>query len=99
MKKASNPYFNWEDQVYREFMMGVLRLLEPRTEEKGTIIYLTIQEVEEMFIIMNGTVDVGFEESRTTKYVLRLPNRNVIGAYNCTFNKKTIFMYKASSNI
>lgn len=52
-----------------------------------------------MFFIMKGTVDVGFEISRTAKYVLRLPSRNVIGAFNCTFNKKTMFIYKASSNI
>jgi hypothetical protein len=80
-------------------MMGVIRLLEPRTEEQGTIIYVTIQEVEEMFFIMKGSVDVGFEESRTSKYVLRLAKRNVIGAFNCTFNKKTLFMYKASQRI
>ena len=98
-KKTSNPYYNWEDQVYREFMIGVLRLLEPRSEDNGTMIYLTIQEVEEMFFIMNGTIDIGFEESRTTKYVLRLPKRNVIGAFNCTFNKKTLFMYKVSKKI
>jgi len=48
---------------------------------------------------MKGTVDVGFEISRSAKYVLRLPKRNVIGAFNCTFNKKTMFIYKASSNI
>ena len=28
--KKSQPYYDWDDQVYREFMMGVLRLLEPR---------------------------------------------------------------------
>tara|TARA_B110000285_G_scaffold217775_1_gene266525 strand:- start:525 stop:830 length:306 start_codon:yes stop_codon:yes gene_type:complete len=97
--KVQNPYYNWEDQVYREFMMKVITLLEPRTEDKGTIIYVTIQEVEEMFFIMKGTVDIGFEESRNTKYVLRLAKRNVIGAFNCTFNKKTLFMYKASQRI
>lgn len=48
---------------------------------------------------MDGTVDIGFEVSRHAKYVLRLPKRNVIGAFNCTFNKKTMFIYKASSDL
>jgi hypothetical protein len=86
IRHSTNPYYYWEDQVCREFMIGVLRLLEPRSEDKETMIYFTIQDVEEMFFIMNGSIDVGFEESRTTKYVLRLTKRNVIGAYNCTFN-------------
>ena len=97
--RKTQPYYDWDDQIYREFMMGVLRLLEPRQEEKETIIYLSIEDVDEMFFIMNGTVDIGFEVSRDTKYVLRLPKRNVIGAFNCTFNKKTLFKYKVSKRI
>ena len=52
-----------------------------------------------MFFIMDGTIDIGFEISRDTKYVLRLPKRNVIGAFNCTFDKKTLFKYKVSRKI
>jgi hypothetical protein len=37
-----NPIYNWEDQIYRDFMMGLLRFLEPRKEEKGTIIFKSL---------------------------------------------------------
>lgn len=80
-------------------MLGVLRLLEPRFVKKEEVIYLAIEEVEEMYFIMDGTVDIGFECSRKAKFVLRLPKRNVIGAFNATFNKKTMFIYKASSEV
>lgn len=53
-------------------MMGLMMMLEPRTEQKGTIIYKSIEVVDEMFFIMNGSVDVGFEISRNAKYCIRL---------------------------
>lgn len=80
-------------------MMGILRLLEPRQLDKGSIIYLSVEEVHELFFIMSGCVDIGFEISRKAIYILRLPKRNVIGAYNCTFNQKTMFIYKVSATV
>ena len=61
-------------------------MLEPRQEEVGKVIFKSILEVDEMFFIMKGTIDVGYELDRAPKYCLRLKQRNVIGAYNCTFN-------------
>lgn len=52
-----------------------------------------------MFFIMNGSIDIGYEVDRLPKYCVRLKKRNVIGAYNCTFNKKTLFIYKVSSDM
>lgn len=40
-----DPFYSWEDQIYREFMMGVLNMLEPRIQKKGSIIYETVQIV------------------------------------------------------
>ena len=48
---------------------------------------------------MSGSIDVGFEFDRDPKYCIRLKKRNVIGAYNCTFNKKTLFIYKVSNEL
>lgn len=38
----TDPYYSWEDQSYRDFMMGVLYLLEPRYEKKDELIYRTV---------------------------------------------------------
>lgn len=74
-------------------MIGVLELLQPRAEKKGVLIYGALQATDEMYFIMGGAVDVGFEVNKTNKYCLRLKKGNVIGAYNCTFEQKTLYSY------
>ena len=53
-------------------MIDILNKLEPRTEPAGKILYMTIEEVQEIFFIVKGSIEVGFELSRTPKYVVRL---------------------------
>ena len=53
-----------------------------------------MEEVEEIFFILHGSIEIGFEISRQPKYVLRLTQGGVIGIYNVTFNKKTLFNYR-----
>lgn len=48
---------------------------------------------------MKGTVYIGFDVNRREKFVVSFQDKVVIGAYNCTFNKKTIFVYKAKSDV
>lgn len=48
---------------------------------------------------MRGCLDVGYDISYKTKYCLRLSSGAVIGAYNCTFNKKALFKYKVSKTL
>jgi len=85
--------YSWVDQVYRDFMIGVIRILEPRAEKSGAAIYNALQTTDEMYFIMKGAVDVGFELNKKIKYCLRLKKGNVIGAFNCTFEQKTLYSY------
>ena len=43
--KSDNEFFTWEDQVYRDFMIELLQNLEPRHEEKGTVLYRELEEI------------------------------------------------------
>ena len=52
-----------------------------------------------MFFITKGSVDIGYEISRETNYVLRVRDGKEIGAYECTFKKKPIFTYKAFTDL
>jgi CRP-like cAMP-binding protein len=78
-------------------MIRVTECLEPRCVPAGTIIFRTVEDVDEIFFINKGAIDIGFEISRQSKYVIRLDKGGVIGIYNVTFDKKTIFIYKVSS--
>lgn len=78
-------------------MIKIVRVLEPRLLHRGTIIYQTVEEVEEIFFIEKGSVDIGFEISRESKYVIRLKKGGVVGIFNVTFDKKTVFKYRVKS--
>jgi hypothetical protein len=58
-----------------------------------------VEDVEEMYFIMNGSVNIGFEFNRQIKNVIRLTRGSVIGAYNCTMDKKTIFNYSVHRDL
>ena len=75
-------------------MIEVISYLEPRYAEPYKLLYRTIEEVNSIFFIVKGSVEVGFEVNRDPKYVLRLTKGGVFGIYNVTFNKKTMFTYR-----
>ena len=58
-----------------------------------------LEEIQEVIFVQQGTVHVGFEINRKEKFVVQFANKVVIGAYNCAVNKKTIFIYKAVSDV
>ena len=93
----SIKYFTWADQTYREFMMGILQNLEPRRESKGAILYEELEEIAEIFFVSKGTMDIGYEINRIKKFVLRYHDKTVVGAYNCCFNKRSMFIYRCKS--
>ena len=77
-------------------MMDIVQKLEPRMEQPGVILYKTVDEVDEIFFISTWCVDIGFEISRVSKYVVRLSGGGVVGAFGATFNQKTLFIYKVA---
>jgi hypothetical protein len=41
---------------------------------------------------------VGFDINKIRKYVYRYDSKYVIGAYNCTFNERSLFVYRCRTN-
>lgn len=87
-------YYTWEDTEYRDFMMELLTKLEPRFENAGSILFEELDEINEIFFVSKGQVDIGYELNKTKKFVIRYTDKTVVGGYNCTFSKKAIFVYK-----
>ena len=75
-------------------MIQMLQSLEPRYEKRGTILFEELEEISEILFINKGMVDVGYEINKQKKYCIRHTDKVVIGAYNCTFNKRAVFIYK-----
>ena len=99
VQSKATPFYDWDMLIYKEFMMTILNLLEPRLRSKESIVYQTVEDVEEMYFIMKGSVNIGFEFNRNIINVVRLRQGCAIGAYNCTFDKKTIFNYSVNSRL
>jgi CRP-like cAMP-binding protein len=72
MHYSRSVCYTWEDQNYRDLMIKIVRTLEPRRLEAGKIIYKTLEEVDEIYFIEKGAVDIGFEINREPNYVIRL---------------------------
>jgi hypothetical protein len=88
-------FLTFDDPLYQQLMTELMLNLEPRQEPAGTIIFPTNVETNEMFFLNSGAIDIGFELNNQAKYCIRLQKGTVVGAFNCTFNKKTMFIYKA----
>ena len=62
--KRGACYFTWDDPIYRGFMMGLLKHLEPRFVQKNTILYQELEEIQEIFFQDYGIIDIGYEINR-----------------------------------
>jgi CRP-like cAMP-binding protein len=89
-------YYTWYDQHYRKFMEALLYSMEPRREERGEILFDELDEVNEVFFIERGQIDIGFEINRKKQYVFRLSQDVQVGSYNVTFDKRSRYIFKAS---
>jgi hypothetical protein len=83
-----------EDQDYAEFIIRILRALEPKIETEESMLFEELDEINEVIFILDGVIDLGFQINKIKRYVLRFDCNFVIGAYNCTFNERSSFIYK-----
>ena len=72
----------------------VLEHLEPRFTPKGSY-FFDKREVREVLFVIKGKVDVGYMYNNKEKFVLRYEDATVLGAYNCSFNMRTDWIYLA----
>ena len=50
-----NAFYSWQDFEYKEFMIDILQSLEPRCEEKNSILINELDEQNEVLFFNNGT--------------------------------------------
>ena len=80
-------------------MLMVLTFLEPRFEQKHTIIVGELEEFNELIFVSRGTVVIGYEINKKKIYCIKYSNKCVIGAFEVTFNQRSAFIYTALTNI
>ena len=73
--------------------------MEPFFEHKHKYIHRELQDVGEVFFLEKGFIDIGFELNKKDRPVLRVKKGAIIGGYNCTFNTKTMYVYKCATRV
>lgn len=69
---------------------------------EGTILFEELGEINEIIFFRDGILEVGYDINKIRKYVYRYESKYVIGAkvftYNCTFNERSLFVYRCKTN-
>ena len=97
--QQQHSYFKWTDEVYSEFMICLMKFLEPRTYKVGSVIHEELSEVEECLFVLKGSYFVGYEINKIRKMRLHFPPGTVIGGFESTFNVQSMFIYKCKNEI
>ena len=98
IKNPQGQNYTWKDVIYRDFMMQFLRDLDPWHVHSESIIFDELDDINEVIFIRKGIVEIGYEMNKKKKFVVRYEDKVTIGAFNCTFNMRIIFVYKAKTD-
>lgn len=96
---SSNTFYTWKDTQYRDFMMQMLRKLEPRYEPAGTILVDELDEMTEIIFVYEGDINIGYEINKQKKYCYKFKDKCVIGSYGINFDQRACFIYQASTKM
>ena len=64
-KKMLHTCFTWGDEKFVNFMIQILRTLEPRFYTANAVIYEELEEILEMTFLMKGGFRIGYEINKT----------------------------------
>jgi hypothetical protein len=70
----------------------------PRHIFHQEIIYNELDDVEEVLFFEKGSYDLGYEINKKRIYKLRFKTDMVIGQFYCSFERKSMFICKASTD-
>lgn len=76
------PFITTEDQLYHEFLIYFLEHLEPRQFKKGQMLCTELESPSEMYFIMTGKYDIGYELNSKKVYRLQFGERTIVGGFN-----------------
>ena len=75
-------------------MVKFLLNLEPIMFESQTVVLNELDTVDQVFFFTEGKIDVGYELNKKVKYKVRLSGPCCIGAFECSFKWRSLYIYK-----
>lgn len=92
-------FFNYDDQVYSNFIIDFLQMLTPRKIQKGCKIFVEQEEVDELLFVMKGSYAIGFEINKIEKMIIKQNNASVVGGFEFAYNRRSMYIYKSRTEI
>jgi len=94
-------YYPGNKTKYFKFYYDISFLFQPRFFNYNEGIYKANEECEEMYLIMEGYVELGYLNSfdPRVKYFKDIKSFDFIGDFYCLFNIKSRYFYRASSDM
>ena len=77
-------------------MIGVFRNLQPLQIQSREIIFGELDPVEMVLFITEGICNVGFVINSKQKFVRKIGKSNSIGGFECSYNRRSVYLYKVS---
>lgn len=87
--------YTWSHRFYRDFMVDLMRMLEPWFHLGRQTIKSELDQFGELIFVIQGVVALGFEINKTYSMCKKFENNCVIGAYGLTFNQRAAYSYRA----
>lgn len=95
MRFLRGAFYTWDDLNYANFIIDFLKILEPRHIAPKETISDELYEVNEIFFLQHGNVNVGYEVNRQERFRIRLEAAtSVIGAFEMLFRRRQLFIYR-----
>jgi hypothetical protein len=80
-------------------MIAIFRSLLPLQIESSEIIFGELDPVEMVLFISEGTVNVGFIFNSNEKKVIRIKKENLIGGFECSYDQRSVYVYKVGQPV
>lgn len=95
-------YFSSNKEQYNKFYYNISFGFMPRRFFPGEMIYKANESIEELYLILDGTIEIGhtlYNDVNSVKYVKNIKGVDYIGEYYCLFNVKSKYYYRAVTEV
>ena len=93
------PFYSYEDEDYCQFMIRFMQFVEIRKFKEKEIIHYELEECNEILFVLSGKYNVGYEINKEQYWRRQFGQSTIIGGFNCEFNKRLIFLYRAKTDM
>ena len=87
------------DTLYRVFMIELFKGLNPIFINRKQKILSELSDVSQVIYVMKGRYRIGYEVNKNESLKMQLTKGSMIGGYECSYDRRSIYIYRAHTDI